>query len=69
MRTQQQPIETQPRISWRSRLEAMKVNSSLTVAFRSAPTVRHAIWTIQNLTKKKFETTKKDQTVIVTRTA
>lgn len=69
MRVQQQPIETAPRTSWRSRLEAMKVNSELVIAFRAAPTVRHAIWTIQNLSNKKFETNKKGQTVIVTRTA
>lgn len=64
-----QPIETEQKTSWKSKIEAMEVNSELAVAFRSAPTARHAIWTIQNTSNKKYLTHKDGPAVIVKRVA
>lgn len=65
----QHPIETEQRTSWRSKLEAMELDAELVTAFKASPTVRHAIWTIQNLTDYKYQTRKDGAAIIVKRVA
>jgi len=61
------PLETEERISWVMRLNALKVNEELPVSFKSTPSMRHAIWKIQNTSDKKFATKKNGSVIKATR--
>ena len=62
-----QPIKTDTRISWPSRLKSLEISGKIPVDILNSSTVRQAISKLHNETSLKFETKKQDSSIVVTR--
>lgn len=59
------PIETDQRVSWADRLNAMDVSQKLPASFKGAQSARQAIWKIQNTCDRRFTTKKVSENLII----
>jgi len=62
-----QPIKTETKISWPTRLKSLEISGNLPVDILNSSTVRQAISKLHNETSLKFETKKQNSAIMVTR--